>query len=488
MKRRTLLTAMAAAFASSLAGCAVGPDFLRPEVEVPADWRVALPQAEGYANLRWWEAFGDPALNRLVEAALRENLDLQVAAARVERYLGQLSTTRSQFFPQVGYGLEASRNRSTEVGVTPMPAGTDPWYKLYQGSISANWQLDLFGRVRRQSEAAQARVFSSEQGRRGTIISVVASVAGGYVTLRALDRKLEIARATAANYAETRRIFELRFKGGVVSQTEVASIESQYQQAKAAVPLLEQQVAAQENLLSVLLGRVPGPIERGLALDALNVPQIPPGLPASLLERRPDVLQAEQNLVAANAEVGVAKSLYFPSISLTGALGSTSAALSDFLSGPAAVAMIAAQVAGPIFTFGNIEGQVRSSEAAKTEAVANYRLAVLEALRDTNDALTGTEKLATSLAAQVARVKALRDYARLSRLKYDSGVSSYTDVLYAENELFSAELNAVGSESDRLIQLVAVYRALGGGWVDAVDAVDGQALSLSVSAEKAAAE
>ena len=179
MKRRTLLTAMAAAFASSLAGCAVGPDFLRPEVEVPVDWRIALPQAEGYANLRWWEAFGDPALNRLVETALNENLDLQVAAARVERYLGQLSTTRSQFFPQVGYGLEASRNRSTEVGVTPMPAGTDPWYKLYQGSISANWQLDLFGRVRRQSEAAQARVFSSEQGRRGTIISVVASVAGG---------------------------------------------------------------------------------------------------------------------------------------------------------------------------------------------------------------------------------------------------------------------------------------------------------------------
>jgi multidrug efflux system outer membrane protein len=235
------------------------------------------------------------------------------------------------------------------------------------------------------------------------------------------------------------------------------------------VPLLEQQVAAQENLLSVLLGRVPGPIERGLALDALKVPQIPPGLPASLLERRPDVLQAEQNLVAANAEVGVAKSLYFPSISLTGALGSTSAALSNFLSGPAAVAMIAAQVAGPIFTFGNIEGQVRSAEAAKTEAVANYRLAVLEALRDTNDALTGTEKLATSLEAQVARVKALRDYARLSRLKYDSGVSSYTDVLYAENELFSAELTTVGSESDRLIQLVAVYRALGGGWVDALD-------------------
>ncbi|MDQ5877487.1 MAG: outer membrane protein multidrug efflux system, partial [Pseudomonadota bacterium] len=160
MKRRTLLTAMAAAFASSVTGCAVGPDFLRPEVEVPVDWRIALPQAESYANLRWWEAFGDPALNRLVETALNENLDLQVAAARVERYLGQLSTTRSQFFPQVGYGLDVSRNRSTEVGVTPMPAGTDPWYKLYQGSISASWQLDLFGRVRRQSEAAQARVFS----------------------------------------------------------------------------------------------------------------------------------------------------------------------------------------------------------------------------------------------------------------------------------------------------------------------------------------
>ena len=489
MKRRTLLTAVLGTFAGglvgSLTGCAVGPDFMRPQVAIPEHWRVDMAQASEYANPRWWEAFGDPVLSELVENALRENLDMKIAAARVERYLGQLSTTRSQFFPQIGYGLEASRNRSTELGVTPMPAGTDPWYKQYQGTLNADWQIDLFGRVRRQSEAAQARVFSSEQGRRGTILSVVASVVGGYITLRALDRKLEIAQATAANYAESVRIFDVRFKGGVVSQVEVAQVESQSQQARAAVPALEQQVAAQENLLSVLLGRVPAPIARGKQIEALTVPQVPPGLPSSLLERRPDVLQAEQNLVAANAEIGVARSLYFPSLSLSGAVGSSSAALSNFLSGPSTIALLAASIAGPIFTFGNIEGQVRSAEAANEEALANYRLAILNALRDTNDALTGTQKTAEVFSAQSKRVKALREYAQLSRLKYENGAASYTDVLYSENELFSAELNAVTAESDRLIQLVAVYRALGGGWVDAVDE---RAMPQSAAVDKASAE
>lgn len=466
---RYVKTLAATAIALALAGCAVGPDYERPSLDVPAAWRVEAPQAAELANLAWWRQFGDPVLDSLIETALRENLDLDIAAARVERYLGQLSTTRAQFFPQLGYGLDVSRNKSSRVGVTPLPAGSDPWYKLYQGTISAEWQIDLFGRVRRQSESAQARVLSSEQGRRGTVLTVVSGVASGYINLRALDRKLEIARATAANYADSLRIFRLRFDGGVVSQVEVAQVESQYQQAMLAIPLLEQQVTAQENLLSVLLGRNPGPIPRGRTIEELPTPVVPPGLPMSLIERRPDVLQAEQNLIAANADIGAARAQYFPNLTLTGMTGSLSAAASSFLTAPASIAMLAANIAGPIFTFGAIEGQVRSAEAARDEALASYRLAVLNALSDTNDALVGAEKQTAALVAQQARVTALRDYARLSRLKYEGGAASYVDVLYAENELFTAELAAMGTAGDRLLQYVALYRALGGGWVDAAE-------------------
>lgn len=470
---------LAVALAAALSGCTIGPDYLRPLFETPANWRVDYPQAASLANLRWWEQFQDPALNTLVETALRQNQDIRIAAARVEQFLGQLSTTRSQFFPQVGYGLDVSRNRATEVGgPTQLPAGTDPWYRLYQGTVSADWQIDLFGRVRRQSEAAQARVYASEQGRRGTLLTVVSGVASSYITLRSLDRQLEIARATADNYAGTLGIFQKRFSGGVVSQVEVSQVESQYQQALIAIPQLEQQIAAQENLLSVLLGQSPGPVARGRKIDELALPAVPPGLPSSLIERRPDVLQAEQNLVAANANIGVARSLYFPTISITGLLGSVSAASSDFLSGPAQVAAIAAGVSGPIFTFGNIEGQVQSAEAGERAALANYQLTILNALRDTNDALVGTQKTAQTFAAQQARVKALREYARLSRLRFENGAASYLDVLYADNELFSAELAAVSAGSDRLVQLIGVYRALGGGWVDEADTLtssDGKA-------------
>ena len=448
-----------------LSGCTVGPDYVRPGVATPEKWRIDYAQAADVANTRWWQQFGDPALDRLIEEALRENRDLAIAAARVDQFIGALTTTRSQFYPQVGYGLDASRNRTTEVGYPPLGPGTDPYYTLYQGSLSAQWQVDLFGRVRRQSEAAQAQVYASEQGRRGVILSVITSVAASYIVLRGLDRQLEIARATADNYAGTKKIFDLRFKGGVVSQVEVGQVESQYQQALAAIPSLEQQVAAQENLISVLLGRNPGPIPRGKSIDDLAPPAIPGDLPSTLLERRPDILQAEQNLVAANANIGVAKSLYFPTLSLTGLFGSISTAFGDFLTGSATAWTVAAGLTGPIFTFGQIEGQVQTAEAAQREALAFYQQTVLNALRETNDALVGAIKKREEAEAQAKRVAALREYARLSRLKFDNGYAGYLEVLYAENELFSAELSAVRSSSERYTELVNVYKAMGGGWV-----------------------
>jgi multidrug efflux system outer membrane protein len=264
-------------------------------------------------------------------------------------------------------------------------------------------------------------------------------------------------------------LFQARFAGGVVSEVELSQIESQYQTALAAIPSFEQQVAAQENLMSVLLGRNPGPIPRGKPIDQLVAPAIPAGLPSELLERRPDILQAEQNLVTANANIGVAKSLYFPSISLTGLFGSVSTTTSDFLKAPSKTWSVAADLTGPIFTFGAISGQVRSAEAATQEATLFYQSTILNAFRETNDALIGSQKKLEEAEAQARRVRALREYARLSRLRFDNGAASYIEVLYAENELFGAELVAVSTLADRYEQLISVYKAMGGGWVDASD-------------------
>ena len=423
-----------------LASCTVGPDYVRPAVEMPAAWRIDYPKAAGIANEAWWRQFGDPVLDGLIETALRENRDIRIAAARVEQFAGALIATQSQLYPQVGYGVAASRARASRVGQPPIPEPLDNQFSLYDASLGASWQLDLFGRVRRLTEAAQAQVYATEQAQRGVILTVVANVASSYIVLRAFDRQLEIARATAATFGETARIFDLRFKAGIVSQSEVSQVRSQYQQALAAIPAFEQAIAAQENLISILLGRNAGPVPRGKTIDQLLPPAIPADLPSSLLERRPDILQAEQNLVAANANIGAARALYYPTISLTGALGSTSTALGSWLSGPATAWLAAASVAGPLLTFGGIAGQVQSAEAQERQAVLVYQVAILNALRETNDALTGSQKKIEELAMQLERVRQLREFARLARLKFDKGVVGYLEVLIAENERFAAEL------------------------------------------------
>ena len=464
--RNLFAIALAAGF---VAACTVGPDYVQPVVDAPPSWRISYETAASVANTRWWEQFGDPGLAELVDSALRDNRDLVVAAARVDAFIGQLQTTRSQYYPQANYNLNANRNRSTRAGNPPLPEGIDPYSTLYQGALAAAWQVDLFGRVRRQTEAAQARVYATEQGRRGVVLSVVTSVAASYIALRALDRQLEVSQQTARNYANTMRIFELRHKGGVVSRLELAQVQSQYQQALAAIPALEQRIAAQENLIAVLQGRNPYPIPRGKALAELALPAIPADLPASLLTRRPDILQAEQDMIAANADIGAAEALYYPQINLTGSLGSASAALTNFLTGPATVWALAAGFAGPLFTAGAIGGQVAGATATSAASVAVYQQTVFDAFREANDALVGTIKKRDESTAQDLRVKSLREYGRLSRVRFNSGYAGYLEVLYAENELFAAELAAVQSYADAYTQLVAVYRAMGGGWIDLAD-------------------
>ena len=466
--RYIVIVMLAAIF---LSACAVGPDYRRPVIDTPEKWRVDYPQAAAVANVGWWTQFGDPALNALIETALHENRDIQAAAARVDQFIGVLQTTRAQFYPQIGYNADVSRNRATERGLTPLPPGTDPYYSLYRGALNASWQIDLFGRIRRQSEAAQAQVFASEQGRRGVILSVVTSVAASYIVLRALDRQLEIVRASSRNYADTLRLFELRYQGGVVSQVELSQALSQYELALAAIPSIEQQIVAQENLISILLGRNPTSIPRGNTIDELVAPAVPPDLPSTLLERRPDIVQAEHNLVAANANIGVARSFYYPTITLTGLLGSVSTAFGNFLTGPASTWTVAAGLAGPIFTFGAIEGQVKTAEAAQQEALAFYQAIILNAFRETNDALIGAVKRREEAEALAKRVQALQEYARLARLKFDNGYADYIEVLYSETELFNAELTAVRSKAARYTELVNVYRATGGGWVDEAESL-----------------
>ena len=463
--------ALALCAAALLAACTVGPDYVRPNVDTPSAWRIDYPKAAEVANTTWWEQFGDPVLNDLIVTALRENRDIRIAAARVEQFAGALVATRSQLFPQIGYNGSVDRARMSRVSLPALPPGADNYFTLYQAALGANWQLDLFGRVRRLTEAAQAQVYASEQGQRGVVLTIVASVATSYIVMRALDRQLEIAQATAANFGETARIFELRFKKGIVSQTEVSQIDSQYQQAQAAIPAIGQQIAAQENLISILLGRNPGPIPRGKTIDQLTAPLIPADLPSTLLLRRPDIQQAEQNLVAANANIGAAQALYYPTISLTGALGSASTAFGTFLTGPASLWAIGAGLAGPIFTFGGIEGQVQSARGGEQAALSFYQQTILNAFRETNNALVGSQNKLAESVLQANRVVSLRESARLSRLRFDNGLASYVEVLVSDNELFAAELTSVSTVADRFTQLINVYQAMGGGWVDIADSM-----------------
>jgi multidrug efflux system outer membrane protein len=473
-----------ALLAAGLAGCTVGPNYVRPSVQAPPAWRVDYAKAADVANTAWWKQFGDPVLDDLVDTALRNNRNLLVAAARVDQFIGQLTTTGSQLYPQIGYGGDATRLRASAVGQPPLPPGANPYFSLYNVSLGASWQTDLFGRVRRQTEAVQAQVYATEQAQRGVILTVVSGVATSYIVLRSLDRQLEIAQLTARNLSETLRIFDLRYKRGLIAMTELTQVQSQVQQALAAIPRFEQAIATQENLISILLGRNPGPIARGKTIDQLAAPQIPGDLPAALLQRRPDILQAEYNLVAANANIGAARALYYPNLSIQAALATTATAAGSLFSGPAAAGLIGASLAGPIFTFGGIEGQVAAAEAGERQALAFYQQTVLTAFRETNDALVGSQKTLEEFTMQRERVIALREFARLAKLRFDKGVSGYLEVLVAENELFAAEIASVGLQASRYAQLVNVYQAMGGGWVDIAADIAPKPLGLAAAQAK----
>lgn len=470
--RRTDLrrAAIGAAALALLSGCMLGPDYKRPDLNVPDQFRASLPRDQmspSAADTAWWEQFGDPQLNALIDEALANNQDVVAAAARVDQFYGVLGTTRAALFPQASADVNGARQRASRETGTGAPA-INP-YNSVQAAVLASWEIDLFGRTRRLTEAATAELRASEAFRRGTVLSLVAAVTSGYVQLRDLDKQVEVARDTVKLRADSLKLFERRFKGGVVSDLEVSQARSEYATALRALPQLEQSAAAQENALSVLVGRNPGPIARGRPIDQLALPPVPAGLPSELIERRPDLVAAEQALVAANARIGAAKAAYFPSISLTGAFGGASRSLSDLSNGSARIWSYGLDVSVPIFTAGAIAGQVQSAEAGQRQSLAQYRKAVQTGFQETEDALVGVSKSQEARTASQQQTDALANYARLARRRYDGGYSSYLEVLDAERSLFNAQLQLAQSQADVLLQAAALYKAMGGGWVDLAD-------------------
>lgn len=462
--------ASALALAALLGGCMFGPDYRRPHVEVMEKYRFDDIARHDIADVLWWKQFGDPALNELIDTALIENKDIRIAAARIEEFQGRYGATRSELFPQLSGNARGERLRSTELlWPNRLPPGLDPYHNSYQLSINANWELDIWGRVRRLTEAARAQLFASEAGRRAAILTLVSSVASSYINLLVLDRQLEIAKATAASRRETLRVFELRYEGGIISLLELAQIRSQYETAAAAIPPIESGIAQQENAISILLSRNPGPIRRARVLDQLQLPLVSAGLPSELLTRRPDLREAEQNLVAANAQIGAARALYLPKISLTGLLGVASTQLSNMFIGPAHMAAFGVLTSVPIFTAGGIAGQVKQAEARKEQALFSYQRAILFAFREVEDALIGLQKSREQLQAVSRQVDALRTYLEMAQLRYDEGYISFIEVLDAQRSLFEAETFQAQNRGRVFDSLVNLYKALGGGWVVAAE-------------------
>jgi multidrug efflux system outer membrane protein len=448
-----------------LAGCALGPDYKRPAVDAPPAYRYEAADAQETANTIWWQQFQDPVLDDLIAEAFANNLNVKIAAANIEQAAAVLTQAKAPLYPQLDYGAGGARERGSEAGAVQLPVDIPNPRNSYQILAGASWEIDLWGRIRRLSESARAQVLASEEARRGVILSLVASVANSYLQLRGLDEQLVIAMRTKETYAASVNLFELQFKYGLKSGMTVEQARTQYVTAAAAIPQIEAEIAQTENAISILLGRNPGPIRRGKSINDLTLPAVPAGVPSEVLERRPDIRQAEQILIALNAEIGAAKALYFPTISLTGTFGQSSADLGNLFKGAARVWSYGGSITGPIFRGKAVAAQVRQAEAARNAAELGYAAAIQSAFADVEDALVKRQKLVEQLEAQGRLVKASREYARLARLQFDGGVTPYLTVLQAEQQLFPAELSEAQLRSSLLAATVNVYKAMGGGWI-----------------------
>jgi multidrug efflux system outer membrane protein len=447
-------------------GCTLGPNYHRPTVAVPESYRgtisddAAQTQLAPLGDQKWWDIFQDEQLRMLMRTALAQNYDSRIAASRMLEAQAQLGIIRADQFPGLGAGAGITDVREAQSKFLPAFETSTG-----QANLSAVWDLDFWGKYRRATEAGRANLLATEWAQREVVSTLVADVASAYFQLRALDLELEISKRTLNSRQESLRLTRILSDGGSTSLLDLRQAEQLVFTASAEIPAFEQQIEQQENSLSILLGQNPGDVPRGQTLtEQRQPPEVPPGLPSSLLERRPDIRQAEAQLVSANAEIGVARAAYFPQISLSGAGGFQSSALSSLLTGPAGAWSFGASLAQPIFTGGRLRSEVRLAEARQQTAVLFYQQTIQGAFRSVSDALVACHKTREFRAQQGLLFQSAQDAARLSQMRYTGGVTGYLEVLTNETNAFSAELGLVQARLNELLALVQLYQALGGGW------------------------
>jgi multidrug efflux system outer membrane protein len=455
MKRLGLLVVLAA-------GCMAGPDYKRPAVQAPPSYRGDAEggDAASLADKGWAQVFPDPALVELIRTALAQNQDVLLAAARIEQAEAQLGITRADQLPAVTLGLAAGRERIAVTGQTPAITTS-----LFQGNVSASWQLDFWGKFRRATEAARADLLAAEWNGRAVITSLIASLAGGYYQLLALDLQLDLSRRTLTSRQESLELTRLQESQGTVSILDVRQAEQLVYNAAQTIIDIERRTEQQENFISVLLARNPGPIPRGRRLtEQPHDPLVPAGIPSALLQRRPDIQLEEARLIAANARIGVARAAFFPSISLTGGGGVQSAALTDLFKGPSGVWNFIGSLTQPIFSGGRLSSGVALAEAQKKEALIVYQQTIQQAFREVSDALAAYRRNREFRQQQELLASSTRDALALSEQRYRGGASSYLEVLDSNTRTFTAELGLAQAQLYELLALVQLYNALGGGW------------------------
>lgn len=470
--RKQAILIIALFIAGLSVGCTLGPNYQRPSVQVPASFRAPDPlppgQAASIADLKWFEVFKDEKLQELVRRALERNYDLRDAVARVEEARASLGITRSNQFPNFGAGGAVNINRLSRDGEEPIPPQLLSSQNRNFGTAAlqlTSFEIDIWGRLRRATEAARANLLSAEENRQAIVTTLVSDVASAYLTMRELDYALEISRDTLRTREQSLSLTKLRQSGGVSTLLDLRQAEQLVYTAAEAIPGFEQQIEQTENQISLLLGDNPGSVTRGRSLtQQVFPPEVPAGLPSALLERRPDIRAAEQNLIAANAEIGVARAAYFPQLSLTGLLGGASTQLTSLFSGPASLWNITPQITQPIFTAGRLKSTVKLAQAERERALIQYEKTVQTAFKEVSDALIAHQRVRESREKQAALVDTLGDRLRLAFLRYRGGVDTELNVLDADRDLYQAQLDLAQLRLQEILSVVQLYKALGGGW------------------------
>jgi len=444
-------------------GCIVGPDYRKPVIDVPDTFRsqISVSDATSFADLPWWSVFRDERLQGLIKTALAYNNDLKVAVARVEQARATLAEVQSEGKPQVGY--EATAGAQKSFVVQPPDSTQGLVYGAVSGVLNVAWELDVWGRIRKASDAAQANLLGQDDVRRAVILTLVSDLATAYFQLIELDRELAIAEESAGVYKSTLNLFTLRFQAGRDSELPVQRAQSAYQSSAANIQDVKRRIAEVENAISTLAGAYPGDIQRGAPLSGQSIPETPPGTTTALLERRPDILQAEQSMIAANADIGAAVANFFPKVGLSAFFGAQGVDASGFLSS-LGIWNLAISAVGPIYTGGRLQAQLQQRQAVWDETVAEYQQKVLVAFQETANALTAQQTLVPQRSALEGQVSALRSSTDLALTRYQAGRASYFEVLEAQQELFPAEAQLAQTQRDQLLAVVSLYRALGGGW------------------------